>query len=88
MDISLNEQNQEHIRRKMESGQYRSPDAVIAKALELLDEHDQELKQELADMPAKVRKGTEQADAGQCIPASEVFEELRQRNTAFTKRTQ
>lgn len=85
MDISINNRNQDHIRRKVESGKYGSPDEVIAKALELLDESDEALARELADVREKVRKGTEQADAGDLIPASEVFKELRQRNAAFDK---
>lgn len=40
MNISISEQHGEHIKRKVESGIYHSPDDVIAKALELLDEHD------------------------------------------------
>ncbi len=81
MDISINEQNQERIRRKLAVGKYRSPDEVIAKALELLE-------RELADMRAKVQRGTEQADANELIPASDVFEELRQRNAAVDNRMQ
>ncbi len=88
MDISINEQNQERIRRKLAVGKYRSPDEVIAKALELLDERDEELERELADMRAKVQRGTEQADANELIPASDVFEELRQRNAAVDNRMQ
>ena len=80
MNISITEQQREHIKRKVESGIYRSSDDVIAKALELLDEHDEELELELADMRLKVKRGTEQADAGQLIPASEVFDGLLKRN--------
>ena len=81
MNISISEQRQDRIRRKVESGHYGTPDEVIAKALELLDERDQALAEELADMQEKALRSTEQADAGQLIPASEVFDELRQRNT-------
>ena len=88
MDIPVNKQNLERIRPKLATGKYGSPDDVIAKALELLDEHDEELEGELADMRAKVQRGTEQADANELIPASDVFEELRQRNAAFDKRMQ
>ena len=43
MDISINEQNQEHIQRKVKAG-HGTPDEVIAKALRLLDERDQKLE--------------------------------------------
>ena len=88
MDISISEQNQERIKRKLADGKYFSPDDVIAKALELLDEQEEELEWELADMRAKVQRGTEEADANEVIPASDVFEELRRRNTDLDKRRQ
>tara|TARA_B100000315_G_C14003851_1_gene331401 strand:- start:86 stop:352 length:267 start_codon:yes stop_codon:yes gene_type:complete len=88
MSISISEQHQDHIRRKVESGRYGTPDEVIGKALELLDERDRALADELADMHEKVRRSTEQADAGQLISASEVFDELRQRNDSMTKQKQ
>ena len=51
-----------------------------------MDDHDAELERELADMREKVRTGTEQADAGELIPADKVFNELRQRQNAMTRR--
>ncbi len=80
MSISINEQNQDRIRRKIESGKYGSPDDVVAQALKLLDDYDEGLERELADMRAKVQKGTEQADAGNLTPGSEVFDRLMRRN--------
>ena len=80
MNISVSDQISERIRRKVESGQYPSADDVLARALTLLEEHDAELHRELTDMHEKVRTGTAQADAGELIPADEVFAELRQRH--------
>ena len=50
MDIAISEQNQERIRRKVASGVDSSVDAVLAEALTLLDERDDDLESELADM--------------------------------------
>ena len=86
MNISVSDQINERIRRKVESGRYSSMDEVLGRALTLLDEHDDELERELADMHEKVRIGTEQADAGELIPAAEVFGELRQRHDAAVNR--
>ena len=83
MDIAISEQNQERIRRKVESGMYSSVDDVISAALGLLEGLDPDLERELADIHAKVRIATEQADSGMLIPGKEVFDELRRRNTAF-----
>ena len=38
------------------------------------------VESELEDMRESVRRGTAQADSGQVIPATEVFNELRQRD--------
>ena len=80
MEISLNEKNQEHIRWKVESGAYGSPDDVIARALELLDEHDKELARELADLRAKVGEGIDQLRSGQyAVYDEQGLEELKGR---------
>ena len=80
MDIAISEQNQERIRRKVESGMYSSADDVLGSALALLEERDDDLESELADMRRKVRRGLEESKAGLAVPASEVFDELRRRN--------
>ena len=85
MDVFISERNLAHIKRKIESGKYSSTDDVLGSALALLDEHDGELESELADLRESVRRGSEQADAGQVVPADEVFEELRQRNASLAK---
>lgn len=85
MGIVINERNLARIRRKIDSGKYSSTDDVLDSALALLDEHDAGLESELADLRESVRRGTQQADAGQVIPAGKVFEELKQRNASLTK---
>ena len=85
MDVFISERNLAHIKRKIESGKYSSTDEVLASALTLLDEHDAELESEFADLRESVRRGTEQADVGQVVPAGEVFDELRQRNASLAK---
>ena len=92
MDISISEQNQERIRRKVESGIYKSADDVVGTALGLLErldawleEGDEALERELADMYEKVRIGAEQADKGMLIPGEEVIAELRRRNAEIVR---
>ena len=46
-----------------------------------------EVEPEIEDIRKSVRQGTEQADSGQVVPASEVFSELRQRNGTGVKWT-
>lgn len=64
MDISISEHLQEHINQKIQSGKYRSSDEVLEKALALLDEHDEGLDRELADVHAKVQEGIEALQNG------------------------
>ncbi len=85
MSLSISARNLGHIKRKIESGKYASVDDVLVTALALLDERDQTLDRELPDMRERVQRGTEQADAGELIPGSEVFDELRHRNAAAAK---
>ncbi len=85
MDIAINEHNEERIRRKVESGIYSSVDDVLANALTLLDERDDDLEGELADMREKVRLGLEESKAGLAVPAGEVFDGLRRRNAEIAR---
>ncbi len=61
MDISLNQGHRERIKRKVEAGLYGSTDEAIARALDLLDEFDEEL----AELRAKIQQGIEQLENGQ-----------------------
>ena len=44
MNIAISEELVERIEHKVKSGYYPSADAVVDKALELLDKHDQDLR--------------------------------------------
>ena len=83
----MSERNVERIQSKVDSGRYSSVDDVLDSALGLLDEQDQALEHELAEVHESVRRGTEQADAGQVVPASEVFEGLRLRSASIPERS-
>ena len=80
MDIAIGDQNLERIGPNIESGVYSSADEVLASALALVDEREDDQEAELADMHEKVRIGLEESKAGLAVPASEVFDELRRRN--------
>ena len=84
MDVSISEQILARILRKVESGQYSSTDEVLGSALALLDERDEELEKELADLQEGVLRGAKQANSGQLVDAQEVFTTLRQRNAEAT----
>ena len=80
--------HEEQIMRKVESDKYGSPDEVLDKALAALEDSEQALAEEFAEIEAKLTIADEQIKNGQLIPASEVFDELRQRNADMTKQKQ
>lgn len=61
MNEPLTSRHRERIHQKVESGLYSSPGAVLDKALELLDEYDEEL----VEIREKVRIAEEQVRNGQ-----------------------
>ena len=84
MEISINQQHLDHIQRKVESGIYQAPDAVIAKPLGLLDEHDESLAEELDDLRPKVQEGIEALRNGECTEYTsenlpQLFDEVKLR---------
>ena len=84
MEISISQQNLDHIKRKVESGVYQSPDAVMAKALGLLDEHDESLAKELDALAARVQDGIDALENGDSTEYTddtlhELFDEVKQR---------
>jgi antitoxin ParD1/3/4 len=81
MNITLTPEMEQIVSRKVQSGQYDSPDAVIDKGLRLLEQeetrqelHFQELKQEIV-------LGLEQADNGQvkAFAPEELLHRVRQK---------
>jgi antitoxin ParD1/3/4 len=67
------------IRRRLESGAYKSALDVIRAGLEALERHEEEMARRLAEFDAAIERGLADADAGRVHPAEEVFRELRER---------
>ncbi len=63
MYISINEQIQQLIKQKVESGHYSSPDEVMDAALRLLDERDKKLEALRKD----VQVGLDQLECGEYV---------------------
>lgn len=87
MEISISQQHFEHIRKKVEAGQYPSSEAVIAKALDLLDQYDERMSRELADVHVKVREGVDALRDGDYTDytdetLNELFEDVKRRGRA------
>jgi antitoxin ParD1/3/4 len=76
MELTLDAESEQIVRRHIESGKYPSPGDVVSEALRLLEaldepEHD-ELRREMAN-------GLAEADRGELIDGAEVFTKLRGR---------
>jgi antitoxin ParD1/3/4 len=67
------------IRRRVDSGAYKSDVDVIRAGLLALDRHEEDEKRRLAALDASIERGLADADAGRVRPADEVFDELRER---------
>ena len=63
MTVHLPEHRQQFVRDLVQSGRYASEDEVIAEALQLLEERDEQAK--LAELRREIAIGIDQADQGQ-----------------------
>ena len=87
MDISIDEQLWARIKQKIDSGLYPSADAVMARALGLLEERDladsdPAIAKELADFRAKVMEGVKDLDEGRYTEyanAEDIIEDVKRR---------
>jgi antitoxin ParD1/3/4 len=66
MTIHLPQHREQFVRDLVQSGRYASEDEVIDKALQLLEETDEQAK--LADLRREIAVGIEQADRGELSP--------------------
>lgn len=67
------------IRRRLESGAYKSDVEVIRAGLKALERDEEVTARRLTDLDASLARGLADADAGRVHPADEVFGELRER---------
>ena len=67
------------IKRRLETGAYKSDVEVIRAGLRALDRDDEETAAKLARLYGSIARGIADADAGRVHPADKVFSELRAR---------
>jgi len=77
MNISLTPELEKLVNDKLQSGLYASASEVIREALRLLQERDELKRQELEAVRAKIRRGVEQLDRGEGVPARVAVARLR-----------
>jgi antitoxin ParD1/3/4 len=66
MQIYLSDDREQFVRSLVQAGQYASEEEVIAEALRLLEERDEQA--ELAELRREIGIGIEQADRGELVP--------------------
>jgi len=77
--VELTPDLEKAIRRRVDSGAYKSDVEVIRAGLRALDRADEERARRLEQLDASIARGIADADAGRVHPADQVFGELRQR---------
>jgi len=83
MNVALTAALEDFVRRKVESGEFRSPDEVVFEGLRLLQQQDEQWK---AEVRAKIDEGWDQAKAGKLRGPEATREELAVRKEAWKAR--
>lgn len=80
MNVTLNSPLDDFVRIQMASGDFRSPEEVVAAALHLLRERGDERN---GDVREKIDTGWEQAKSGKLLTPAEVRADLDERKSAW-----
>ena len=82
MNVSLTEELQELVQKKVESGRYSSASEVIRAGLRLLEQEDELRATRLEAVRAQVREGIGQAERGELVDGEVAVERARERAEA------
>ena len=82
MNVSLTEELEELVQKKVESGRYASASEVIRAGLRLLEEEDELRAARVEATRAKVREGIEQAERGELADGELAIGRVKKRAAA------
>ena len=82
MNVSLTEELEELVLRKVESGRYTSASEVIRAGLRLLEQEDELRETRLAAVRAEVQAGIDQAERGELVDGEEAMARVKKRAAA------
>ncbi len=82
MNVSLTEELEELVQKKVASGRYTSASEVVRAGLRLLEQEDEVRETRLAAIRAEMRAGIEQAERGELIDGEEAVGRVRKRAAA------
>ena len=80
MKLSLPDDLQKFVRRKMASGEYLTEAEVVLDALALMKQHDELRRFALTRLKEELAIGLEQIDRGEVVDGEAFFQSLRARN--------
>ena len=87
MNVSLTEELEEFVRRKVESGRYSSATEVISAGFRLLEREDEFGDARLVAIRARVEEGIAQAERGQLGDGEEAVARVKKRAAAKRRRS-
>ena len=87
MNVSLTKELEEFVRRKVESGRYRSATEVIRAGFRLLEREDECRDTRLAAIRARVEEGIAQAERGELGDGEEAVARAKKRAAAKKRRS-
>ena len=82
MNVSLTEELEKLVQRKVESGRYTSASEVVRAGLRLLEQEDELRETRLAAVRAEVRAGIDQAERGELVDGEEAMARVKKRAAA------
>ena len=83
MNITLRPEQEERIAQAMQSGAYENPDAVVARALELLHSEDEWLHAHNGEIAEKIEREFAQFERGEFFSPEESRADMAKRKTAW-----
>ena len=86
MNISLTDDLEELIRRKVESGRYSSANEVILAGLQLLEQEDKRMEPGFVALRTQVQEGIKQAERGELVDGEEAVVRVKKRAAAKRRR--
>ena len=79
MNIRLRPEDEQFIRVQIAKGKYENPEEVISKALQLLEERENDYQKWVEETRQKIEVAAEQLEKGEGIDGEVVVEQLREK---------
>ncbi len=86
MNVSLTPTLEKYVQAKVKSGRYGSASEVVRNAIRALQVQEKEQAARLKQLRTRIERGLTQAEAGEGVPAEQVFADLRPRTRARNRR--